>query len=173
MQYNDKNSINSMKLFSVSDSNFIDALDIVSINNLKGKTIIGICDDELNDPQEICIDISMGIPFIRACNSDNINHTLDYDKVRGKILEILKTHRLKLLEALAEKIANVVLDDFGAHWTRIKVIKPRKYNDVDSVGVVIERRTKNVAKKSQNILKVIGAGHVPKIKNRATKPGFI
>ena len=167
MQLNEKNSTNSMKLFSISGSDSIDALDIVSINNLKGKTIIGICDDELHDPQEICIDISMGLPFIRACNSDNINHTLDYDKVRRKILEILKTHRLKLLEALAEKIANVILDEFGARWTKIKVIKPRKYCDVDSVGVVIERRAKNVAKKSQNILKVIGAGHVPKNK----KPG--
>ena len=137
-------------------------LDVVFINNLTGKTIIGICEDELHNPQEIIVDISMGVPYIKACNSDNINHTINYDKVRSNVLKIMKNHNFKLLESFAEAIADIILNDFGAHWTKVKVIKPKKYIDVDSVGIVIERKsTKKYTIKPQSILKIIGAGHVP------------
>jgi dihydroneopterin aldolase len=144
-------------------------MDIIYIKNLKGKTIIGICDDELHVPQEITLDISMGVSKIKACSSDNIAHTIDYDKVRSLILETMGNHNFKLLESFAEKIANLILDNFGAHWVKINVAKPKKYDDVDSVGIVIERNKElkkqtNIFNKTQHILKVIGAGHVPKNK---------
>ncbi len=141
-----------------------DSLDIVYIKKLKGKTIIGICDDELFDPQEINLDIFIGVSNIRACNSDNINHTIDYDKVRSSVLEVMANHKFKLLESFAESIADLILNSFGACWVKIDVTKPKKYNDVDYVGIVIER-SKNSTKinnNNKNILKVIGAGHVPK-----------
>ena len=142
-------------------------LDIVYIKNLKGKTIIGICEDELIEPQEIIIDVSMGIPHIKACNSDNISHTIDYDQVRSSILRLMVNHNYKLLESFAEQIAFLTIEEFGAFWVRINVAKPRKYVDVDSVGITIERtkeskRQNNIFNKTQHILKIIGAGHVPK-----------
>ena len=141
--------------------------DIVYIKNLKGKTIIGICDDELFDPQDIILDISIGIPHIKACNSDDINHTIDYDQVRRSILNLMNNHSYKLLESFAEHVAYLILEKFGAHWVRINIAKPRKYDDVDSVGITIERtkvseKQNNIFNKTQHILKVIGAGHVPK-----------
>ena len=141
--------------------------DIVYIKNLKGKTIIGICDDELFDPQEIVIDIAMGIPHIKACNSDNIKHTIDYDQVRSSVLDLMSNHSYKLLESFAECVAYLILEKFGAHWVRINIAKPRKYDDVDSVGITIERtkeskKQNNIFNRTQHILKIIGAGHVPK-----------
>jgi dihydroneopterin aldolase len=143
------------------------SLDIVYIKNLKGKTVIGICDDELFDPQEIIIDISMGVLNIKACRSDNIVHTIDYDQVRSAVLKKMKNHSYKLLESFAEELANLILDNFNAHWVKINVAKPKKYYNVDSVGIIIERskvpkRQNNFFNKTQHILRVIGAGHFPK-----------
>ena len=45
-----------------------------------------------------------------------------------------------LLEALAEQIAQLLIADFGAHWVRVSLAKPAKFDDVESVGVLIERR---------------------------------
>ena len=39
-----------------------------------------------------------------------------------------------------EQIASILIAEFGAHWVRVKVVKPRKFDDVDAVGVQIERR---------------------------------
>ena len=146
---------------------YYDSLDIVYIKNLKGKTIIGICDNELFEPQEIMLDISMGIPNIKACNSDKISHTIDYDQVRNYVLQFMVNHRYKLLESFAEEVANLILKKFGAHWVKIDVSKPKKYDDVDSVGIIIERskeseKQTNLFNETQHILKIIGAGHVPK-----------
>ena len=146
---------------------YYDSLDIVYIKNLKGKTIIGICDDELFEPQEIILDISIGVPSIKACNSDNIIHTIDYDQVRDSVLKFMKNHNYKLLESFAEAVANLILENFGAYLVRINLSKPKKYNDVDAVGIMIERSIEsknhpNYFNQTQHILKKIGAGHVPK-----------
>lgn len=140
-------------------------LDLIFIENLKGNTVIGICDDELTNPQPIEINILMGIPQSAACESDNILHTVDYDKVRTRLVNLMKTHKFKLLEAFGEEVANIVINEFNVHWTKIEIKKPKKYSDVKSVGVVIERTKyqsldKNL-QKNNNILNFIGAGHIP------------
>lgn len=54
--------------------------------------------------------------------------------------------------------------EFGAHWVRVRVAKPRKFDDVASVGVVIERRRTARAEppcRATSALRLIGAGMVP------------
>ena len=140
-------------------------LDFIFIENLIGNTIIGICDDELTVPQPLEINIIMGIPKSAACESDNILHTVDYDKVRSRVVNLMKTHKFKLLEAFGEEIAYIVINEFNVHWTRIEIRKPNKYPDVNSVGVVIERTQNQQYNKNinnNNILNFIGAGHIPR-----------
>ena len=115
-------------------------LDIIFIEGLEAITVIGICENELHDPQPVRIDIAAGIPRARACATDMIGDTIDYSAVRSDVLHLLKTHPYQLLEALAEDIAQRLLGQFGAHWARVVVVKPNKFDDVRSVGVVIERR---------------------------------
>jgi dihydroneopterin aldolase len=64
-----------------------------------------------------------------------------------------------LLEALAERIAQMVIADFGADWVRVSLAKPAKFDDVDAVGVQIERRRR--ASSAISGLGWIGLGYVP------------
>lgn len=114
-------------------------LDLVFIEGLRGQTVIGIHDDELLRPQPLVIDVHAGLPRARACDTDRIGDTIDYGIVRARLLRLLAEHRLQLLEAFAEAIADLLLDEFGAAWVRVKVVKPRKFADVEAVGVQIER----------------------------------
>jgi dihydroneopterin aldolase len=67
-----------------------------------------------------------------------------------------------LLEAFAEQVADMLIREFGAHWVRVVVVKPRKFDDVESVGVAIERRRPlDPAARGAATLQVIGAGLVP------------
>jgi len=116
------------------------AMDIVYIEGLTGQTVIGIDKSELHDPQTVRLSLAIGVPSIRACTTDRIEDTVNYAAVREAIHGLLATHGLQLLEALAERIAQLVIADFGAHWVRVVLAKPAKFDDVDAVGVVIERR---------------------------------
>ena len=51
----------------------------------------------------------------------------------------LETRHFQLLEKLAEHVAGVVLEDFGAAWVRVSVAKIGVLRGVKRVGVTIER----------------------------------
>jgi dihydroneopterin aldolase len=114
-------------------------LDLIFIEGFTGETVIGIHHDELHESQTLRIDLTVGVPRNRACETDQIGDTIDYSKVREMLLELLQRHHFRLLEAFAEHIALQLIDHFGAHWVRVRVVKPQKFPDVEAVGVCIER----------------------------------
>ena len=146
-------------------------LDIVFIDGFRGDTVIGIHHDELHDAQPVRIDLAIGVPRPRACDTDRIADTIDYGEVRMALREMLANHRYRLLEAFAEAIAGLLIQRFGAHWVRIAVAKPAKFDDVDGVGVIIERRRDDFrsagnAAHDGEVLSVLGGGLVPGSKLR-------
>ena len=138
-------------------------MDIVYIEGLTGMTVIGIDKSELHDPQPVRMDLSIGVPSLRACVTDRIEDTVNYAAVREAVLGLLASHGLQLLEALAERIAQMVIADFGAHWVRVALAKPAKFEDVEAVGVVIERRRVVDARAAGGPVSLawIGKGYVP------------
>ncbi|HSN33974.1 MAG TPA: dihydroneopterin aldolase [Ideonella sp.] len=142
-----------------------DALDIIFIEGFTGETVIGIHDSELHRPQPLVIDVHAGVRRALACSTDRIGDTIDYGVVRERLHELLREHRLQLLEAFAQAIAELLIDDFGAAWVRVKVAKPRKFDDVAAVGVVIERRAEEHhatrQARSAAVIQLIGSGLAP------------
>ena len=138
------------------------AMDIVYIEGLTGETVIGIDKSELHDPQTVRMSLAIGVPFVRACHTDRIEDTVNYAAVREAIHDLLASHGVQLLEALAERIAQRVIADFGAHWVRVTLAKPAKFDDVEAVGVVIERRRMVEGRPGAAVsLAWIGRGYVP------------
>lgn len=138
------------------------SLDIIFIEGFTGETVIGIHDSELHRPQPIRIDVQAGVPRALACSSDRIGDTIDYAAVRARLRELLATHRLQLLEAFAQAVADLLIDEFGAHWVRVAVAKPRKFDDVSAVGVVIEREAGERQMRSAAVVQLIGTGLAPR-----------
>ena len=141
-----------------------EALDVIFIEGLVGHTVIGIHASELHQTQPLMIDLHAGVPRARACDSDRIGDTIDYGVVRERLHRLLAEHRVQLLEAFAENVADILIGEFGAHWVRVKVAKPRKFDDVAAVGVQIERRAPVRESSPQHgaaVLHLIGGGMVP------------
>jgi 7,8-dihydroneopterin aldolase/epimerase/oxygenase len=142
-----------------------DALDVIFIEGLVGRTVIGIHAQELHETQPLVIDLHAGVPRARACDSDRIHDTIDYSAVRERVHRLLAEHRVQLLEAFAESLADILIGEFGASWVRVKVVKPRKFDDVAAVGVQIERRAPERDSGAQPhgaaVLRLIGGGMVP------------
>ena len=142
-----------------------EALDLIFIEGFSGQTVIGIHSSELHDAQPLVIDVHAGVPRARACVTDRIHDTIDYGVVRERLQRLLREHRLQLLEAFAQAVADILLGEFGAHWVRVKVVKPRKFEDVQTVGVQIERfaaeRDDTKSHRGAAVLHLIGSGMVP------------
>ncbi|AUT63053.1 dihydroneopterin aldolase [Paraburkholderia terrae] len=114
-------------------------MDLIFIEGFEGETVIGIDPDELHDRQPVRIDLWAGVPHSHACDTDRIGDTIDYSKVHAALESLLAAHKMQLLEALAESVAQMLLIDFGAHWVRVSLAKPNKFANVKAVGVTIER----------------------------------
>jgi dihydroneopterin aldolase len=115
-------------------------MDIVFIEGLTIPTIIGIDPDELDYPQPVRANLAIGVKVNRACETDSISDTINYASVRDALHRLFASHGLQLLEALAEAVAQLIVSEHGAQWVRVSLAKPAKFDDVESVGVVIERR---------------------------------
>jgi len=136
-------------------------MDIVFIENFRGQTVIGIDEDELHHRQPVTMNIAIGVPSLRACQTDRIEDTVNYAAVREALHALLDMHSVKLLEALAESVAQLLIAGFGAHWVRVQIAKPARFDDVDGVGVVIERRRDASLNGHASGYASLGAGLVP------------
>ena len=140
------------------------AMDLIFIEGFVGETVIGIHETELHRPQPLAIDVHAGLARARACDTDRINDTIDYGVVCERLRRLLVEHKLRLLEAFAETIADILITEFGAGWVRVKVVKPKKFSDVTAVGVMIERFAPAADERPSHaaaVLRLIGSGMVP------------
>jgi 7,8-dihydroneopterin aldolase/epimerase/oxygenase len=140
------------------------SLDLIFIEGFVGETVIGIHDTELHRPQPLVIDVHAGLRRARACDTDRIADTIDYGVVCERLRRLLVEHRLQLLEAFAESVANILIGEFGAAWVRVKVVKPKKFSDVAAVGVQIERvapTPEDRPARAAAVLRLLGSGMVP------------
>ena len=56
-----------------------------------------------------------------------------------RIRELASEH-VNLVETLAERVARMVLDEFGAAWVKVSIAKLGILKDVGLVGVSVERK---------------------------------
>jgi len=115
-------------------------MDIVFLHGLRVDTVIGIWDWERRLKQTLILDLDMGADLSIPGRSDSISDTIDYKSVTKRIFKLADESAFLLVEALAENIADILLNEFGLSWVRIKINKQGAVRQVRDVGVIIERR---------------------------------
>lgn len=114
-------------------------MDIIFIDDFRLSTLIGIYARERAVPQTIEMSLQIGTSTTGAGASDDIGDTINYAVVVDRLRSELATRHFNLLETLAEYVASLLLDDFGAIWVRVSIAKLGVMRDVRRVGVMIER----------------------------------
>ena len=114
-------------------------MDIVYISDLRIETVIGIYDWERKIQQTIRIDLEMGTDIRRAAATDSIEDTLNYKAVAKRLIAFVEASEFQLVETMAERIADIVIGEFGVPWLRLKLHKPGAVRGSRDVGVLIER----------------------------------
>jgi len=117
-------------------------VDIVFIRDLRIKTIIGIYDWERTTKQEVVFDLEMAWDIKKAAESDSIEHALDYKAVSKRLVEFVEESEFQLVETLAERICEIVIQEFKVPWLKLILNKEGAVSVARDVGVVIERGSK-------------------------------
>lgn len=114
-------------------------MDIVFIRELKVDTVVGIYDWERRIRQSVVLDIEMGSDIARAAKTDRIEDALDYKAVAKRVAGYVRESEFQLVETMAEKVAELVMQEFKVPWIKITLNKPGAVSGSRSVGVIIER----------------------------------
>ena len=117
-------------------------MDIIYLNDLRIDTIIGIYDWERRIKQTISLDLEMAGDIRKAAASDDIEDTLTYKAVDKRLISFVETSEFQLVETLAERITEIVLNEFHVPWVRLRVNKQGAVRGAQDVGVIIERGDK-------------------------------
>lgn len=114
-------------------------MDIIFIDELRVSTLIGIYPREKVMPQTVEMSLQIGTSTVSAGASDDIGDTIDYAVVVERLRTELAVQHFNLLEKLAEYVAGLLIEEFGARWVRVTIAKLGMMRGVKRVGVIIER----------------------------------
>ena len=117
-------------------------MDLVLLEGLEVRTVIGIYDWEREIRQTVRLDLEMAWDISKAGKTDNIEDTLDYKSVSKRLIDFVEASEFGLIESLAEHCAKIIRDEFNVPWLRLKMSKPGAVRGSENVAVLIERGSK-------------------------------
>jgi len=114
-------------------------MDTVFIKGLKAASVIGCYDWERDIRQTLVFDLELKADLTRAAQTDALEDALDYAAISQRVIAVCDASRFQLLEALAEHLASLLLEEFNVAGLSMTITKPGAVSDAVGVGVVISR----------------------------------
>jgi dihydroneopterin aldolase len=114
-------------------------MDLVNVRELRVPTVIGHHAWERDIEQTLLVDLDVCAPITAAATSDALADAIDYDALATEVTAWIRHRQAKLIETLAEGVAQHLIATFGIPWLRITIWKPGAVAAAARVGVTIER----------------------------------
>ena len=114
-------------------------MDIIYINDLRIETVIGIFDWERRIKQTVVLDIEMAGDCRKAAENDSVDDTVNYKSVAKRLIAFVGDSEYQLVETLAERCAEIVVNEFQVPWVKLRINKQGALRGARDVGVIIER----------------------------------
>ena len=104
----------------------------LTLTGLRFNANLGILESEKLAPQPIQVDAELSLgPQPLLPHDDDINHVLDYRKVRKIIIDECTSEHVNLLESLIGKLANRLMQLPGVQGVRVKIAKLEIFDDCE------------------------------------------
>lgn len=116
-------------------------MDKLLLKGLRFYGFHGVYPRENLEGQVFVLDLELYCDLRAAGREDRLELTVDYDKVFHEIRTVVEGKPFKLLEALAEAVAQRILTRFPVKRVKVKAVKPNPplQGDFDYFGVEIKR----------------------------------
>ena len=118
-------------------------MDKIFIRDLIARGIIGLNDWEREKAQEILINIELFVDLRQAGDSDDLQSSVSYSTITRRVQAHAETAGRLTVEALANDLARICLEESRVSRVLVRVEKPGAVRFTRSVGVEIERTSKD------------------------------
>src|SRR6476661_10908272 len=98
--------------------------DRLSVLGLEAWGRHGVLEHERRDGQVFRVDLTLGLDSRPAARSDLLRDTVDYGTLSTRVKEAIEHEPVDLIETLAQRIADLCLEDERVDWARVTVHKP-------------------------------------------------
>ena len=113
----------------------------IDIEKLRVQASVGILPHELEAKQQLLISLHVELadgPLLPA--EDSVAHVLDYRHLRASAIRHAESGHINMLETLAGRILQDLLNERGVCAGTVSVTKPNIFPDCDGVTVSISGR---------------------------------
>lgn len=110
------------------------------LTDFEVQATIGIHDFEKAGPQRLLISVDVEVDPPDAPLADDIAAVLDYDFLRGGILDLVADRHFNLQETLCRAIISLIAERASVKTAVVSTRKPDVYPDCAAVGVELSYR---------------------------------
>jgi dihydroneopterin aldolase len=114
-------------------------MDKVFISGLEVLCTIGAYEWEKSIRQKLVFDLDMDFDNRPVGATDDLNLALNYAAVAERVTQLVQCESAELVETMAERVAALILREFGVPRVRVRVTKPTAVASARGVGVEIVR----------------------------------
>lgn len=117
-------------------------LRLVFVRGLEVMASLGVHAHERKAPQRVVIGVELAVlddAQAEGVGRDDLRRVVDYQHIVQAARDAALAGHVYLVETLAERIAMAALQDPRVRRARVSIEKPEAFQDVASVGVVVER----------------------------------
>ena len=120
--------------------------DYLILHDVIAECRLGVFDWEQANPQRIWVDVELEIDAAKAAAHDKVRDAVDYAQLVRLIQQTARARSYRLLETLAEHMAQTILKASYAPRVRLR-IKKRALEGIDYAAVEVERRAGRVRRR--------------------------
>jgi FolB domain-containing protein len=96
---------------------------IIIIQGLEVLARVGVPEEERASAQRLLIDLRFAALAQPESLHDDITRTVDYHALSLRVVEISVAHPRKLIETLADELAEALLSEFSLRWVEVTIRK--------------------------------------------------
>jgi dihydroneopterin aldolase len=116
-------------------------LDRLALRGLRARGHHGVFDHERREGQVFVVDVELGLDTRTAASGDTLAATVDYGRLASQLHHAITEDPVDLIETLAQRLADICLQDAKVAWVEVTVHKPEAPIEVafEDVSLTIRR----------------------------------
>ena len=114
--------------------------DSIIIQEIVASCILGVFPHERDTPRKVLINLELHLDLRKSAITDDLSDTIDYDGLIKKLKSKIELTEFKLIEKLAEYVAEQCLKENTIEHVTVEIHKPNCTENNERISVKIHRR---------------------------------
>lgn len=115
-------------------------MDTLYLRDLTVFAIVGVNPEERVKRQPVVLNVELACDLSASCRSDRLEDTINYKSLQDRILKEVESSSYFLIERLAQRVAELCLEDPRVQETTVVIDKPEALRSTRSAAVRIVRK---------------------------------